>query len=94
MLAVGSVVPHCVWGFRASRAARVSLHRLPAGSEIGDDVTIRNSVLCDTCDAVFASTERMANFQLVEQAHADGWTSIYRGQWLNACPECNDKENE
>lgn len=92
MLAVGSLVPHGVWRLGASGAARAALHGLSAHPTNGDDV-IRKAVLCSTCDAVFASTERLGNFQLIEQAHAEGWTSTYlRGQWLNACPECNDKE--
>lgn len=51
-------------------------------------MTIRRAVLCDQCDAVFASTEQIANYQLIEQAHQDGWTSTNRGgTWTNQCPE-------
>ncbi len=49
---------------------------------------IRKSVLCDACDAVFASTERIANYQLIQQAHQDGWTSTNtNGTWTNQCPD-------
>lgn len=51
-------------------------------------MTIRRAVLCDRCDAVFASTERLANYQLLEQAHHDGWSStVTRGTWTNQCPD-------
>lgn len=88
LLAVGAMVPHRLRRVGASRTTRVTLHRLPAHTEIGDDMTIRRAVLCDQCDAVFASTEQIANYQLIEQAHQDGWTSTNRGgTWTNQCPE-------
>lgn len=51
-------------------------------------MTIRRAVLCDQCDAVFASTERLASYQLIELAHRDGWASTNRGgTWTNQCPD-------
>lgn len=51
-------------------------------------MTIRRAVLCDLCDAVYASTEKLANFQLIEQAHHDGWASTnHGGTWTNHCPD-------
>lgn len=53
-------------------------------------MTIRAAVLCDEngCDAVYASTERLAHYELIAQAHQDGWTSTSRGgTWTNQCPD-------
>lgn len=68
-------------------AARGSLQGVPAHPAIGDDV-IRRAVLCDECDAVFASIERIPNYELIEEAHRDGWksTATY-GTWKNTCPD-------
>lgn len=88
VLAVGPMVPHQLGRVGQAGATRTTLQRFPAHTEIGDDMTIRRTVLCDQCDAVFASTERLANYQLIEQAHQDGWASTNRGgTWTNQCPE-------
>lgn len=53
-------------------------------------MTIRAAVLCDEtgCDAVFAITERLARYELISEAHNDGWTSTNKtGRWTNQCPD-------
>lgn len=51
-------------------------------------MTIRRAVLCDECDAVFASIERIPNYELIEEARRDGWKSIsVNGIWRNECPD-------
>ncbi len=53
-------------------------------------MTIRAAVLCDEtdCDAVFASTDRLTHYELIAEAHRDGWASILsNGHWTNQCPD-------
>lgn len=57
-------------------------------------MTIRAAVLCDEtgCDAVFATTERLARYELISEAHNDGWAStLSNGRWRNHCPDHDNK---